>query len=328
MILGQPFHIVGSPFVLRILDFQDRPITGPFNNPLTGHRTDKAFVTGADHTKPGVPLKGLVSGPSASQSEGSPLSPIGGHLARFINQWQATTTDVWALQTISLGLTLEFNSEPPRWFIQCPTSRDCSKRVLMEAEIQHLLAIQAIEPVPPLHHGSSFYSILFLVQKKSGGSRAILDLKKLNVHIKYRRFKMESLHSILACIRQGDLLTSIDLREAYLHVPIRPSHRRFLRFCYAGNHFQYRALPFRLSSAPRTFTKLLDVVAARLRATPVRLQCYLDDILIQSSSLHQAQLDLQITIQTLQDHSFSMNLEKSHLFPSTSLVYFGARIDT
>lgn len=81
----------------------------------------------------------------------------------------------------------------------------------MEAEIQHLLAIQAIEPVHLQHQGFGFYLILFLVQKKSGGCRAILDLKNLNVHIKYKRFKMQTLHTILGCIRQGDLLTSIDL---------------------------------------------------------------------------------------------------------------------
>uniref|UniRef100_A0A8C6XN18 Reverse transcriptase domain-containing protein n=1 Tax=Naja naja TaxID=35670 RepID=A0A8C6XN18_NAJNA len=36
---------------------------------------------------------------------------------------------------------------------------------------------------------------------------------------------MTTLQSILLGIRQGDVLTSIDLTEAYLHIPIRPAHR-------------------------------------------------------------------------------------------------------
>lgn len=78
-------------------------------------------------------------------------------------------------------------------------------------------------------------------------------------------------------------------------------------------------MPFGLSSAPRTFTKLLDVVAAHLRAKFICLLCYLNDILVMSSSLPQADLDLQLMIQTLQDHGFTVNWEKSHLTPSISL---------
>ncbi|XP_039217701.1 uncharacterized protein LOC120316322 [Crotalus tigris] len=91
------------------------------------------------------------------------------------------------------------------------------------------------------------------------------------------------------------ILCSVDLMEAYLHIPILPDHRRFLRFCYMGHHFQYKGLPFGLLSAPRVFTKILAVLAAHLRLAPVRIQCYLDDILIQSPSLSATQLDLALS---------------------------------
>lgn len=92
---------------------------------------------------------------------------------------------------------------------------------------------------------------------------------------------MQSLQSILESIREGNFLTSIDLKEAYLHVPILPTHQQFFQFHYMGRHYQYQALPFGLSSVLRIFTKLL---AAHLQTLPVCVQCYLDDILIQSSS--------------------------------------------
>ncbi|XP_070805019.1 uncharacterized protein [Pituophis catenifer annectens] len=170
---------------------------------------------------------------------------------------------------VKFGLPLEFLSRPPSRFLQCPTSKSESRRQLMNQAVQHLLQIHAIEEVPHDQWKQGYYSILFVVPKRSGGWRAILDLKNLNSYIVYRRFKMCSLTSILQGIRPNDFLVSIDLMEAYLHIPILPKHRQYLRFSYAGKHFQYRALPFGLASAPRVFTKVLAVVAAHLRQQPL-----------------------------------------------------------
>ncbi|XP_070591368.1 CUE domain-containing protein 1 isoform X2 [Erythrolamprus reginae] len=156
----------------------------------------------------------------------------------------------------------------------------------------------------------------------------ILNLKQLNVFIKYRRFHMHSLQTILPSIRTRDLLTSIDLKEAYLHVPVYPAHRKFLRFCSEGIHYQYKAMPFGLSSAPRTFTKLLDALTAHLRSHSIRLMAYLDDIIILSRSPGQAREDLSRTVRTLEDHGFTINLEKSQMVPATKLQHLGAIIDT
>lgn len=87
---------------------------------------------------------------------------------------------------------------------------------------------------------------------------------------------------------QADFLSSIDLLEAYLHIPIHPFHRKFLRFSYGQFHCQYRALPFGLSTAPRVFTKILVALVANLRSQGVRIFPYLDDILVAASSFSQA----------------------------------------
>lgn len=231
-------------------------------------------------------------------------------------------------RTIVDGLTIEFTDHPPRRFIRCPVPLAVDSRDLMAAEISHLLEIKAIELVPSDQQGTGFYSILFLVPKSSGGVRGILNLKQLNQGVWYRRFKMHSLRSILASVRKGDFLQSVDLREAYLHVPVHPSHRRFLRFKYAGGHFQYCAMPFGLSSAPRTFTKLVAVVAATLSAIPLRVLCYLDDILVLSSSEARAAHDIHQVLSAFQEHGFTVNLEKSQLVPATSILHLGTVIDS
>lgn len=72
-----------------------------------------------------------------------------------------------------------------------------------------------------------FYSPVFLVPKKLGGWRPVLDLKRLNSNIHVEHFKMESLNTVILSVQPGDWMASIDLQDAYLHIPI---HRQFQPF--------------------------------------------------------------------------------------------------
>ncbi len=63
-------------------------------------------------------------------------------------------------------------------------------------------------------------------------------------------------------IRSEDLFVTINLKDAYFYVSILPTHRKFLRFAFGGEAYQYRVLPFGLALLPRTFTKCVSSVAA------------------------------------------------------------------
>ncbi|CAJ0949668.1 unnamed protein product [Ranitomeya imitator] len=51
----------------------------------------------------------------------------------------------------------------------------------------------------------------------------------------------------------GEFLCSVDIQDAYLHVPICVRHHRFLLFAIKDNHYQFSAIPFGLASAPQGF---------------------------------------------------------------------------
>lgn len=123
-------------------------------------------------------------------------------------------------------------------------------------------------------------------------------------------------------------MTSLDLTEAYLHVPILHSHRRFLRFCVEGVHWQFKALPFGLSTAPRVFTKLLVNPVSHLRKQGLHLHPYLDDLLVRSSSYQQALRDTQTVMSCLQQHGFLINIQKSELRPAQRMRHLGMLLDT
>lgn len=68
-------------------------------------------------------------------------------------------------------------------------------------------------------------------------------------------FYMLSTAKVLRAVAKGEWFTSIDLKDAYFHVPVIPHHREFFRFALQGCHFQFRVLPFSLSLSPRVFTR-------------------------------------------------------------------------
>lgn len=80
---------------------------------------------------------------------------------------------------------------------------------------------------------------------------------------------MENIRSALCLVKKGCWMASIDLKDAYYSVPIYSTDRKFLKFMWKGQWFQYTCLPSGLLSAPRVFTKLLKPVFSTLRKQKV-----------------------------------------------------------
>ena len=136
-----------------------------------------------------------------------------------------------------------------------------------------------MEKVPNLGT-PSFYSWLFLVPKKNGKLSPMIDLSTLNLYIRSQPFKMETTKSVGQSILVNDWAVSIDMTDAYLHVPIHPQSRKYLRFIFCNQVFQFRALPFGMSLSLWIFTKLMDVISAHLHQHAFIPFPYLDDWLI------------------------------------------------
>ena len=144
----------------------------------------------------------------------------------------------------------------------------------------------------------------------------------------YRKFTMETNRTILQSLKPGDWLASLDLKDAYFHVPIRPSHQHYLRFAYDDKVFQFKVLPFGLSSAPRVFTKMLAPIVALIRQRSIRFHPYLDDCLIVASNPQTLRQSVQKSISILTKAGFTVNWKKSSPEPCQYLKFLGMNIDS
>ena len=99
-----------------------------------------------------------------------------------------------------------------------------------------------------------FFSRLFFVPKTNNWWRPILDLSNLNQFLKAEKFKMETSETIRTSLQQGEWVTSIDFKDTYFHIPIQEQSRKYLKFHIQALSYQFKALPFGLSTAPMEFT--------------------------------------------------------------------------
>ena len=197
-----------------------------------------------------------------------------------------------------------------------------TKGVALEVTLG-LITKGAVELAPLPYPG--FYSSLFMVWKTSGSWRPVIDLSALNRFVDVSHFQMETIQSVLLSIRPGDWMASIDLREAYLQVPVHPVSRPFLRFVSNGRVYQFKALCFGLSTAPQVFTRVMAPVSAILHSLGIRMRRYLDDWLVQSSSRESL---LRMVLDLCRELGIVVNPEKSNLVPSQVIQYLGVIINT
>ena len=180
-----------------------------------------------------------------------------------------------------------------------------------------------VKPIP-----GQFVSNIFLVPKRDGKSRPVINLKDLNVFIQYDHFKMEGIHLLRDLLQPQDWLGKIDLKDAYYVIPVWKDHRKYLRFFWKGTLLEFACLPFGLATAPRLITKVMKPVVALLRRAGIRLIIYLDDLLFMNQSKEGLKLDMATAQYLLENLGFVINFEKSHFIPTQQLEFLGLIVNT
>lgn len=251
---------------------------------------------------------------------------IAGKLRNHQTFWNSLTTDTNILNIIQ-GYQIEFTMKPYQYKPRItPIPKNMEKAKVIQDEINSLLQKQAILPVQS--HPKEFISIIFLVPKKSGGMRPIINLKPLNRFIETIHFKMETLQTVLNLIQEGYFLISMDLKDAYFSIPIHLLHRKYLRFIWRNQTYEFQCLPFGLKSAPRIFTECTKPLMAFLRTQGHRGVIYIDDSLWLAQTITQAQEMCTKVLKVFQKAGFVINQQKSILIPSQKILFLGYLIDT
>ena len=95
-----------------------------------------------------------------------------------------------------------------------------------------------------------------------------------------------------------------------------------MRFVILGRVYQFRALPFGVSSAPLIFMRVMQVAANYAHRHGVRVHMYLDDWLLRSLDRATLLRDTQFLL------DLNLNFPKSSLVPQQDFVFLGIQFQT
>ena len=223
--------------------------------------------------------------------------------------------DKWAYAVVNKGLSWAWSTQPPpyRPFFQPHTQ-------VLDQFVTQLTQANAIERTNYL----AFQGRLFSRPKKDSTTRrVILDLSKLNQCIPCPKFKMTTVQQVRDILPKGSWTVSLDLKDAYWHVPIKKSYKKFLGFKLGHHKFQFRVIPFGLNIAPIVFTRITKVLLKTLRLKGVCLVVYLDDWLVWAPSKAECIRARDVVVNHIGDMGFIINMKKSRMEPAQSFLWLG-----
>ena len=254
--------------------------------------------------------------------------PVGARLHIFWDKWEVLGASPKVVATLREGYTLPFRFRPN--LTRSPTVisnyQNPSKQAhLLEAPYQ-LVNKNAVEPVAN-QNLLGFYNWLFLVPKPNNRWRPVLDLSTLNTFLNTESFKMETPETIRTSLQSGEWVTSIDFKDAYFHVPIHSQSRKYMRFHIQGRSYQFKALPFGLSTAPMEFTVVVKEVKLMAVQRGIRIHQYLDDWLVRATSHQTCLQHTQTLVALCRELGWLVNKEKSELDPKQVFNFVGYQFD-
>ena len=256
------------------------------------------------------------------------VQPVGGRLQSFWEIWAHKGANPKVVSILKEGYVLPFKVRPP--LVRDPLIVSGYANPIrdshLQAAVQALIEKKAVERVR-VQTSLAFFNRLFIVPKLNHKWRPILDLSTLNQFLCVKTFKMETPETIRTSLQQEEWVTSLDFSDAYFHIPIHFTSRKFLRFHFQNQSYQFRALPFGLSTAPMEFTGVVKEVKLMAQSQGIRIHQYLDDWLIRAPTKESCHQGTQSLLALCQELGWMVNMQKSELEPQQVFDFVGYQYD-
>lgn len=173
------------------------------------------------------------------------------------------------------------------------------------AEIDRLLSLKIIE------EADSDWSLnIVAVNKPDNSVRLCLDARPLNERTVRDAYPLPHPGRILGSLPKATFLSTIDLKEAFLQVPLARECRKYTAFSIPGKGmYQFTRLPYGLINSPATLARLMDRVLGKGSLEP-HVFVYLDDIIVVTETFEEHVHLLREVAGRLAKTNLTVNLNK------------------
>lgn len=179
--------------------------------------------------------------------------------------------------------------------------------------IKEMLSNDIIQPSK-----SPWCNPYFLVKKKSGKYRFVLDFRRLNRLTKKDSFPLPLIEDIFADLRGSCFFSSLDLSNGYWQIELDDASKEKTAFVANNNLYEFNVLPYGVCNGPSTFQRTMQNILKDAACLPP----YIDDVVIASNSWTDHLNGLKDVLSRLQNAGFKLNANKCS-FAKDQIVYLG-----
>lgn len=159
---------------------------------------------------------------------------------------------------------------------------------------------------------SSYNSPLLLVPKKSTDGtkkwRMCVDYRLLNKKLVPDKFPLPRIDEILDGLGNAKYFSVMDLQSGFHQIQLDQQSRKATAFSTDRGYFQWKVLPFGLSIAPSSFSRMMTLAFSGL--TPEQAFIYMDDVIVLGSSEKRHLINLKQVFDTCRKYNLKLNPNK------------------
>lgn len=175
----------------------------------------------------------------------------------------------------------------------------------VKVEVDRLVNERILEPI----ESSPWVCNMVIVPKANGAVRICADLSDANRAVVPDRYPLPTIEELSDFFAGSKFFSKVDLKWGYLQVELVESARYITAMITPWGLFQWRRLPFGLSSAPSCFQKIIASIVQGIDG----VRNLLDDIVICGKNKHEHDERLLQVLQRLDEYNVTINAEKTVL---------------
>jgi hypothetical protein len=123
---------------------------------------------------------------------------------------------------------------------------------------------------------SPYASLAFLLPKRRGGFRMVVDYRKVNTKVVFDSYPMPMIEQAFEQFGGAGVFSVLDLNSAYYQIPLSGRCRRVTAFCTPFGLFEFNMLPMGISVGCQGLSRVIDELFADLKGEYVFN--FLDDL--------------------------------------------------
>lgn len=185
-------------------------------------------------------------------------------------------------------------------------------------ELRRLEEIDVIKKID----SSPWISNLVVAPRPSGEIRLCVDLREVSKAIIPDKYPLPSQEELMTEFCGSTIFSKLDLRKSYLQIPLHEDSKHLSAFITRDGVFQYKRMPYGLSSAPSAFQKILSSILSGVKGA----FNIINESIVHGKDSEQYDERLNKVLSLLNEHHLSLNTGKC-LFSATEVDFFGSVLD-